>query len=223
MVACLELGLMVALLQVVMEMQMIGMGFNKARPVLTLLVDDVVSFYEMFSYDSGINGIANALHAWLFHLADAVCLSGHLAVRFRRLKCCVVTRGSRFMGQYGRNPVEAARETDRYRPLLCSFEVKVDPLVGFLGAYSLFNAITYCCLVERSCHMRSLPIGDVHRAWRASTPSHDDRRAHHLLHCLQQCQLCQRVPISQEGSADAYLSVAGNETSFSVPYCDSPS
>lgn len=37
------------------------------------------------------------------------------------------------MGQYGRNPVEAARETDRYRPLLCSFEVKVDPLVGFWG------------------------------------------------------------------------------------------
>jgi len=51
-------------LQVVIEMQVTGMGLNKARPVLTLLVDDVVSFYEMFSYDAGINGMSK--HAWLF-------------------------------------------------------------------------------------------------------------------------------------------------------------
>jgi len=34
------------------------------------------------------------------------------------------------MGQYGRNPVEAARETDRYRPLICNFD-RIDQLVGY--------------------------------------------------------------------------------------------
>lgn len=55
---------------------------------------------------------------------------GHLAIRFRRLNCSTVTRSSRFLGTNGRAPVEAARDTERHRPLIYSFE-RIGDLVNF--------------------------------------------------------------------------------------------
>ncbi len=62
--------------------------------------------------------------------------SGHLAIRFRRLKCGVVTRSSRFMSPVGKSPVEAAKESDRYRPLICTFS-EVGQLVMGTGVAEL--------------------------------------------------------------------------------------
>ncbi|VDK56267.1 unnamed protein product [Gongylonema pulchrum] len=40
--------------EVVMEVLLVGMGVNQARPMLLLLIDDMVSTYEMFAYDNAV-------------------------------------------------------------------------------------------------------------------------------------------------------------------------
>lgn len=41
---------------IIMEIRLNGLGFNNARPVLSVLLDDVVWFYEMFVCDDGQKG-----------------------------------------------------------------------------------------------------------------------------------------------------------------------
>jgi hypothetical protein len=41
---------------IVMEIKLNGLGMNNARPVLSILVDDIVWFYELFVQDDGIKG-----------------------------------------------------------------------------------------------------------------------------------------------------------------------
>lgn len=41
---------------VVMEIKLNGLGMNNARPVLSMLIDDIVWFYELFVQDDGIKG-----------------------------------------------------------------------------------------------------------------------------------------------------------------------
>jgi hypothetical protein len=44
---------------IVMEIKLCGLGMNNARPVLSILVDDIVWFYELFVQDDGIKGKLN--------------------------------------------------------------------------------------------------------------------------------------------------------------------
>uniref|UniRef100_A0A9J2PBZ7 Cleavage/polyadenylation specificity factor A subunit C-terminal domain-containing protein n=1 Tax=Ascaris lumbricoides TaxID=6252 RepID=A0A9J2PBZ7_ASCLU len=88
--------------EIIVEVLLTGMGMNQGRPMLFVVVDDMVSVYEMFMYDNGV--------------------VEHLAVRFKRLPYTTVTRSCRFQGNDGRAPVEAARDTVRYRTALHPFE-----------------------------------------------------------------------------------------------------
>lgn len=88
--------------EVIQEVQINGLGYNKARPVLSLLVDDTVYFYEIFSHDEGTTGTLN--------------------VRFNKVHHNVVTRSAKFVGPNGRAPVEAGRETDQQRALVTFYE-----------------------------------------------------------------------------------------------------
>uniref|UniRef100_A0A914IGJ2 Cleavage and polyadenylation specificity factor subunit 1 n=1 Tax=Globodera rostochiensis TaxID=31243 RepID=A0A914IGJ2_GLORO len=89
--------------EVIFELFVHGMGINKGRPVLSVLVDDQMVFYEMFRHDD--------------HIA------GQLSIRFRRLPSTVVVREQRFLGPNGRAPVEAARDAEqRQRSYICPFE-----------------------------------------------------------------------------------------------------
>ncbi|KAI1726321.1 CPSF A subunit region domain-containing protein [Ditylenchus destructor] len=88
--------------EIVIELQLYGMGMNQGRPILAALVDDVLVFYEMFFCDDGVEG--------------------HLAIRFRRLEYSLVTRSSRFLGPNGRAAVEASRDVERHRPYVQTFE-----------------------------------------------------------------------------------------------------
>jgi hypothetical protein len=69
------------------------MGQNRARPILSILVDDTVLFYEMFAHDNGIDG--------------------HIAIRFRKIQKNVVIREQRFVGPNGRAPLEVALENEK--------------------------------------------------------------------------------------------------------------
>lgn len=42
---------------IVMEIRLNGLGLNSARPVLSIMVDDIVWFYELFRQDDGVKGI----------------------------------------------------------------------------------------------------------------------------------------------------------------------
>lgn len=97
-----------------MELQIYGMGYNQSRPILAALIDDTVVFYEMFAYDNGIEGILK--HYFYFSFLE------HLAIRFKRLNCFSITRTSKFLGQNGRAPVQAARDLERHRQLIHTFD-----------------------------------------------------------------------------------------------------
>uniref|UniRef100_A0A1I8AI22 CPSF_A domain-containing protein n=1 Tax=Steinernema glaseri TaxID=37863 RepID=A0A1I8AI22_9BILA len=86
----------------IVELVVLGMGYNQARPILAVLVDDMVVLYEMFSHDDH--------------------LEGSLAVRFRKLPHCVVTRLSKYSNSDGKLPVEAIKGMERYRSKLIPFE-----------------------------------------------------------------------------------------------------
>lgn len=89
--------------EIVVELKMAGMGMNKGRPILSALIDDMVVFYELFTFNNKI--------------------PGHLAIRFRRLSSTVVVRENRFLGTNGRAPVELTREAeDRRQQIICPFE-----------------------------------------------------------------------------------------------------
>ncbi|KAL3099044.1 hypothetical protein niasHS_001032 [Heterodera schachtii] len=89
--------------EVIVELFVQGLGINKGRPVLSVLVDDQVIFYEMFRHDD--------------HILN------QLAIRFRRLPSVVVVREQRFLGPNGRAPVESARDSEeRHRTYICPFE-----------------------------------------------------------------------------------------------------
>ncbi|VDM43199.1 unnamed protein product [Toxocara canis] len=88
--------------EVIVEVLLTGMGMNQGRPMLFVMIDDMVSVYEMFMYDNGV--------------------VEHLAVRFKRLPQTVVTRSCRFQGNDGRAPVEAGRDTARYKTAMHPFE-----------------------------------------------------------------------------------------------------
>ncbi|VDN50784.1 unnamed protein product [Dracunculus medinensis] len=88
--------------EIIMEVLLFGMGMNQARPMLLLLVDDVVSVYEMFIHDNGIQG--------------------HLALRFKRLRLSSVIRSNRFQSAEGRTNLEVGRDAVRHRTILHPFE-----------------------------------------------------------------------------------------------------
>jgi hypothetical protein len=118
---------------------MAGMGMNKGRPILSALIDDMVVFYELFTFNNKIPGMP---------ILGTVCnfdvfftYSGHLAIRFRRLSSTVVVRENRFLGTNGRAPVELTREAeDRRQQIICPFE-KIGNLVSF--NYSLLCTVQY--------------------------------------------------------------------------------
>ncbi|CAD5226198.1 unnamed protein product [Bursaphelenchus xylophilus] len=88
--------------EVIMELQFNGLGYNKGRPVLSLLIDDTVVFYEVFSFDEGVKGA--------------------LAIRLKKIPLNVVTRSERFVGASGRAPVETGREVDQQRTLVTFYD-----------------------------------------------------------------------------------------------------
>ncbi|CAD5218762.1 unnamed protein product [Bursaphelenchus okinawaensis] len=103
--------------EVVMEIQFNGLGYNQGRPVMSLLIDDTVVFYEVFQYDEGIKG--------------------RLAIRLKKIPHSVVVRSTKFVGQSGRNPVETGREMDQQQTFT-SFYDKIGELKNGLfinGSY----------------------------------------------------------------------------------------
>ncbi|KAK0428982.1 hypothetical protein QR680_011121 [Steinernema hermaphroditum] len=86
----------------IVELLVLGMGYNQARPILAVLVDDMVVLYEMYSHDDHIEG--------------------SIAVRFRKLPHCVVTRLSKYSNSDGKLPVESIKGMERYRSKLVPFE-----------------------------------------------------------------------------------------------------
>jgi hypothetical protein len=42
---------------IIMEVRLNGLGYNNAKPVLSILVDDIVWFYELYVYNEGHRGI----------------------------------------------------------------------------------------------------------------------------------------------------------------------
>ncbi|KAI6233639.1 hypothetical protein M3Y99_00877900 [Aphelenchoides fujianensis] len=79
--------------EVIVDLRLTGLGMNQGRPVLSVMLDDTITFYEVFAYDDGF--------------------SGSLAIRFCKLPHTVVTRSSHFLSPSGRNRVEAARDASR--------------------------------------------------------------------------------------------------------------
>ncbi|KAI6235977.1 hypothetical protein M3Y95_00108700 [Aphelenchoides besseyi] len=100
--------------EIVTELRLTGLGLNQGRPVLSVLIDDTVVFYELFSFDEGFPKT--------------------LAIRFRKLTHSVVTRSARFLASSGRNPVESTRDLARRRSLITFYDHIGDLFNGlFIG------------------------------------------------------------------------------------------
>uniref|UniRef100_A0A0N5A911 CPSF_A domain-containing protein n=1 Tax=Syphacia muris TaxID=451379 RepID=A0A0N5A911_9BILA len=110
--------------EIIMEVLIIGMGINQSRPVLFVLIDDVVSIYEMFEFDNGV--------------------LEHLAIRFKRLPYTCVTRHLRFQGSNGRAEVEVARDTACLKTVLHPFE----RIGNILNGVFICSAFSYFFFIE---------------------------------------------------------------------------
>uniref|UniRef100_A0A0M3K416 CPSF_A domain-containing protein n=1 Tax=Anisakis simplex TaxID=6269 RepID=A0A0M3K416_ANISI len=121
--------------ELIVEVLLTGMGMNQCRPVLFVVVDDVVSVYEMFAFDNGI--------------------VEHLAIRFKRLHHNAVIRSNRFQTSEGRAPVEAARDTARYRTALHPFE----RIGNILNGVFICSSYPYLFLMDSGIlHMHPLNL-----------------------------------------------------------------
>lgn len=87
---------------IIMEIRLHGLGFNNSRPVLSILVDDIVWFYEMYTSEEA--------------------KKGSLMVKFRKLDFSVITRSTRFMSSQGKNPIEVFRDAGRRRLFVHAYD-----------------------------------------------------------------------------------------------------